>query len=58
MRETPRKRRHVPSPVIHLLFPFFRFSDTRSAYVLRGVGGRHGPVLTGSATSLTARPGR
>jgi hypothetical protein len=29
-----------------MLRPFFRYSTSRDAYVLRGVGGRFGPVLT------------
>jgi hypothetical protein len=63
MRETKRKRRHVPDAAITLLYPFFRYSVQRSAYVLRAVGGRRGPVLTAgqdrrSATRLPPRPGR
>ncbi|MCW2990399.1 MAG: hypothetical protein JWM73_993 [Solirubrobacterales bacterium] len=26
--------------------PFFRYSTTRDAYVLRVIGNQHGPVLT------------
>jgi hypothetical protein len=38
--------RHPVHPVLlFLLAPFFRFSSGRSAYVLRLIGGRFGPVL-------------
>lgn len=45
MRTTPRPRRHLPSPVLALATPFFRYSPTRGAYVLRVIGDRRGPVL-------------
>jgi len=40
-----RPRRHVHTLLLMLLKPFFRFSYGRSAYVLRLIGGRYGPVL-------------
>ena len=42
----PRPRRRVPRFVIVLLTPFYRYSNSRSAYVLRGIGDKRGPVLT------------
>lgn len=48
-RDVPRTRHPVPRPVILLLAPIYRFSHTRSAYVLRLVGERFGPVLTAPA---------
>jgi hypothetical protein len=42
---SPRPRRHVNPVLIKLLRPVFRYSPGRDAYVLRGVGGRFGPVL-------------
>ena len=41
----PRPRRHAPWWARYLLRPLFRYSYTRDAYVLRGVGRKHGPVL-------------
>jgi hypothetical protein len=46
MRSTPRKRRQVGRSSIALATPLFRYSASRDAYVLRGVGNRLGPVLT------------
>jgi hypothetical protein len=45
MRTTPRPRREVPQILLRLLRPVFRYSTTRDAYVLRGIGNRRGPVL-------------
>lgn len=41
-----QRPRHAISPT-KLLFlkPFFRYSTTRDAWVLRGIGNTHGPVL-------------
>jgi hypothetical protein len=44
-RTTPRPRRQVNRTVIRGLTPVVRYSAGRQAYVLRGVGGRFGPVL-------------
>jgi hypothetical protein len=44
-RTTPRPRRQVNPTVIRGLTPVVRYSAGRQAYVLRGVGGRFGPVL-------------
>jgi hypothetical protein len=45
VRHIPRRRRHVSKGTFHLLRPFFRFSDSRQAYILRFIGGRVGPVI-------------
>src|SRR5690349_11245818 len=44
-RTTPRPRRQLNPTVIRGLTPVIRYSPGREAYVLRGVGGRFGPVL-------------
>jgi hypothetical protein len=44
-REVPRRRRRVSPVAVALLAPIFRYSSTRDAYILRGIGGRLGPVL-------------
>ena len=41
-----RPRRDVSPLLLALLRPFFRYSYTRDAWVLRVVGERYGPVLT------------
>ena len=41
----PRRRREVSPRVLRPLAVLFRYSVVRDAYVLRGVGGRFGPVL-------------
>jgi hypothetical protein len=46
MRKTPRRRRPVSPAVLKVVRPLFRYSTGRDAYVLRGVGGAVGPVLT------------
>jgi hypothetical protein len=45
MRTTPRKRTQVSRLTLFLLWPLFRYSFHRDAYVLRAVGERFGPVL-------------
>lgn len=41
-----RRTRHEVSPaLISVLSPALRYSSTREAYVLKGVGNRRGPVL-------------
>jgi hypothetical protein len=44
-RTTHRPRREVDPQILRKLSPVMRFSSGRQAYVLRGVGGRFGPVL-------------
>lgn len=45
MRENPRPRREIAAPTALLVRPFFRFSHSRHAFILRGIGHRAGPVL-------------
>jgi len=42
---SPRRRRSVAPSTLTLLWPLFRYSAIRDAYVLRLIGGRRGPVL-------------
>jgi hypothetical protein len=42
---TQRPRREVSPGLTTVLRPLFRYSYSRDAYVLRGIGGKHGPVL-------------
>jgi hypothetical protein len=45
MRTTPRPRHTVSPVVLALLRPALRYSYTREAFVLRGIGNQRGPVL-------------
>jgi hypothetical protein len=45
VRETPRRRREIQPAWKPFIAPFFRFSHTRHAYILRGIGPWVGPVL-------------
>jgi hypothetical protein len=45
MRTVRRPRHYVSRQWLALLRPLFRYSTTRDAYVLRGVGHHAGPVL-------------
>ena len=45
MRSAERPRHYVSGFALAILRPFFRYSTTRDAYVLRGMGSRFGPVL-------------
>jgi hypothetical protein len=45
MRSVKRPRRYVPRYWLVILRPLLRFSLTRNAYVLRGIGRRAGPVM-------------
>jgi hypothetical protein len=55
-RQFPRPRRNVPRWVITALTPWFRYSASRNAWILRGIGHSAGPVLTttGSEQRSTA----
>lgn len=48
----PRERRVVSARTISLVRPFFRRSEGRQAWVLRGIGGRFGPVLVSEHDQL------
>jgi hypothetical protein len=45
MLRAERPRRYVPELMVKLLWPLFRYSHGRDAYVLRVIGHWHGPVL-------------
>jgi hypothetical protein len=45
MRTVRRPRRYLPRHWIILMRPALRYSQTRQAFVLRGVGSSLGPVL-------------
>lgn len=45
MRSIPRPRHYIARPWIWLATPLLRYSVSRDAYVLRGVGNSMGPVL-------------
>lgn len=45
MRTEQRRRRHVGPVALLALRTVFRYSASREAYVLRGVGNHLGPVL-------------
>ena len=45
MRTVKRPRRYVANHWLTMLRPFVRYSRSRDAYILRGVGSRLGPVL-------------
>jgi hypothetical protein len=51
MRSVTRPRHYVPRPLLLLLRPVLRYSVTRDAYVLRGIGGSMGPVLRRAQTA-------
>jgi hypothetical protein len=51
-----RTRRYVAKHWLLLLRPAFRYSYGRDAYVLRGVGGRIGPVLREDRRRRLERP--
>jgi hypothetical protein len=51
MRDSPRRRHYVSPFTLVLLRPVLRYSPSRAAYVLRGIGGRVGPVLRREGTT-------
>jgi hypothetical protein len=51
-----RTRRYVARYWLTLLGPLFRYSYSRNAYVLRGVGARVGPVLREDRRQRRDRP--
>jgi hypothetical protein len=51
-----RTRRYVPRQWIKLLKPMLRYSYSRHAFVLRGVGGSVGPVLRAERRRMRESP--
>ena len=51
-----RTRRYVAKYWLTLFGPLFRYSYSRNAYVLRGVGGSRGPVLREDRRRRRERP--
>lgn len=49
MRTTPRSRHHLHPLLLALFRPALRYSYTREAYVLRGIGNHRGPVFVRDA---------
>jgi hypothetical protein len=45
MRTVRRPRRYIAQEWLFLLAPAFRYSRSRDAFVLRGIGSSTGPVL-------------
>jgi hypothetical protein len=45
MRMQQRPRRYIAGPWLLALRPVLRYSVTRDAFVLRGIGNTRGPVL-------------
>ncbi|HTD57619.1 MAG TPA: hypothetical protein VK672_01880 [Solirubrobacteraceae bacterium] len=45
MRTQQRPRRYIAPPWLLALKPVLRYSATRDAFVLRGIGNSRGPVL-------------
>ena len=45
MRVTPRRRRFITRARLWWLTPLLRYSYSRDAYILRGIGRHVGPVL-------------
>lgn len=50
-RRFQRKRHALPDATVSLLRPFLRYSPSRDAYVLRGVGNKAGPVVQRKSTA-------
>lgn len=55
MRKAHRPRRYVARHWLMLMAPAFRYSRSRDAYVLRGVGNRLGPVLRADRRVINRR---
>jgi hypothetical protein len=56
MRTVQRPRRYVSARRMTVIRPFFRYSASRRAYVLRGVGGHIGPVVRIDRRPAQAQP--
>lgn len=50
MPRTQRPRREVSPATLACLRPFFRYSYSRDAFVLRAIGNTRGPVLRATGT--------
>jgi hypothetical protein len=55
-RHDLRTRRYVPPRWLTLVRPIFRYSRSRDAFVLRGVGRSIGPVLRVDRRARSERP--
>ncbi len=56
MHTVKRPRRYIASHWFALLAPAFRYSRSRDAFVLRGIGGSAGPVLRVDRRRFHQRP--
>ncbi|MDO9410820.1 hypothetical protein [Patulibacter sp.] len=56
MRTSPRPRHKVHPVVLAVLRPALRYSYTREAFVLRGIGNDRGPVLVRDTPADEERP--
>jgi len=56
VRTHSRPRHDVSRETIRALSPFLRYSTSRDAYVLRGIGNRFGPVLRIRRMTADGRP--
>jgi len=57
MRTVKRPRRYINRRLLTLVRPFLRYSISRDAFVLRGVGSTVGPVLRADRRSRRAYSG-
>jgi len=56
MRSAERPRRYLARHWLLILRPLLRFSVTRDAFVLRGIGSSRGPVLRPERRRRRQRP--
>jgi hypothetical protein len=56
LRSAQRSRRYVTRHWLFILRPVLRYSATRDAFVLRGVGSSIGPVLRPDRRSRRSQP--
>ena len=52
-----RQRREISRRRLRLYRPLLRYSNSRDAWVLIGIGGRHGPVYKVAVAAVPVEPG-